>query len=87
MISEQRFLPCLVHQNLSSDMTSYQEDLGWTPMDKWTEDADVLEDLDWLFGTQQSKLARLSLDSSENNPSHSLFNAKLISSTLLANNS
>ena len=72
-ISEQRVLPCVVHQKLSSDMVRYEEDEGWTPVDKWTEDADVLEDLDWLFGRQESKLARLSLDSKENNPSHLLY--------------
>ena len=71
--SEQRVLPCAVHQNLSADMANYHSDAGWSPLDQWSANADVFEDLDWLFGTQQSKLARLSISIVENPPSHSLY--------------
>ena len=70
MGSDQRVLPCEAHKNLSSDMTKYVADKSWTPAEEWTEDANLLEDLDWLFGTQDSKLARMTLSKFENPPSY-----------------
>jgi hypothetical protein len=72
-ISKQQVLPCAAGQKLSSDMVSYDVGTSWTPLDQWTIDADVAEDLDWLFGTQHSKIARLSISMVDNPPSHSLY--------------
>ena len=71
--NKQRVLPCAAHPSLAADMARYDADSGWSPLDQWTHNADILDDLDWMFGTQDCKLARLIINKVDNPPSHSLY--------------
>ena len=50
--SVERVLPCSAHRHLGADMNRFLKHKGWTPLQQWTQEADITEDLDWMLGTQ-----------------------------------